>query len=291
MAITLGADPELFVQHGDTTLFPAFEFLGSKDSPTKTESGTDSYWDGFQGEFTVTAAEDITQVVSSIKSGLKSVITNARKKDKTAFLSPLTVVHTPLSELATLPLKYTEFGCMPSFNAYEITGKGMPGDKVAHRFSGGHIHFGCGPLSDEQVNKTVRTLDALLGVAGVVMFQNLDDTVRREHYGLAGEYRLPPHGLEYRVLSNAWVFHPELAANILDFARKVFEYSLTNKTVDAESADVVYAILHNDVNLAKDILKKNKDLLDSFDLKLNVMEAIETQYPSINKIAENWELV
>jgi len=59
--------------------------------------------------------------------------------------------------------------------------------------------------------------------------QNLDEPVRREYYGLAGEYRLPPHGLEYRSLSCAWIFHPKAAATILDLARRVVVYATSGE--------------------------------------------------------------
>src|ERR1700676_1509478 len=121
--ITLGADPEIFVEHKNGVLFPAFEFLPNKYKPIQTiEEKQNVYWDGFQAEFTIQPNTDISKCINSIRFGLKAVLNEAKKKDKDACLSKQTVVNVPLTTLANLPNEYVEFGCMPSYNAYQING-------------------------------------------------------------------------------------------------------------------------------------------------------------------------
>ena len=290
--IVVGADPEIFVERKDTSLFNAFEFLPNKHEPLKTEAGQNVYWDGFQAEFTVAPSNNVNDVVESVRLGLKAAIKAARKKERGVRLSAQTVVDVSLEEIAGLSEEYVMFGCMPSFNAYDITGLGLDGSKVNVRFAGGHIHFGTGPQTDEWTLNTVKTLDAILGVACVSLFENFDNPVRRQYYGLCGEYRLPPHGLEYRALSDAWVFHPKTAAAILEFARRTVAYANSGKNKwEATEKEVIETILRCDVGKAREILTRNKACLKAigFDNTIDLFKPIEESIAGFgNDIAKAW---
>ncbi len=289
--IVLGADPEIFVEN-EGNVFPAFEFLPSKYEPAKTEEGQNAYWDGFQAEFNIKASSSIAECLRSIRFGLKKVLKSAQKRNPDAKLSTKTVVDIPLELLRDLPTHLTAFGCMPSYNVYDIAGKGAEGHTVPHRFAGGHIHFGIGEQSPNDVKRIVKALDAILGVACVSLFENLDNPVRRQYYGLAGEYRLPPHGLEYRSLSDAWLFSPKVAAMVLDLARKIVEYTLSDKnTWKATDEEVVETILLSDVTKAREILKRNEHLFKEigFNSDIDLFKPIETSV-NMDDIAKNWKL-
>src|ERR1019366_5440055 len=75
------------------------------------------------------------------------------------------------------------------------------------------------PTLETKINM-VKAMDAIAGVACVALFAKYDNPIRRQYYGLPGEYRLPKHGLEYRALSNAWLIHPLIMNLVIDFARK-----------------------------------------------------------------------
>lgn len=295
--VALGADPEIFLEKGDGTLLPAFAFLPSKYEPLKTpEEGQNFYWDGFQAEFNILPSTEITECLKSVRFGLKALLRAAQERDPGARLSLKTVVETPLDMLRTLPPEFVEFGCMPSYNVYGITGMGLDGINCPHRFAGGHIHFGISENESamDMIPQLVRALDAILGVACVSLFENFDNPVRRQYYGLAGEHRLPPHGMEYRPLSDAWLFNPKLATAVLELARKIVVWTVNGKNRwDASQEEVVECMLRSDVTIARKILKRNLDngLLASMNFKTSIdLMAPAEKSVHMTDIADNWNL-
>jgi hypothetical protein len=293
--VALGSDPEIFLESGDGTLLPAFAFLPSKYEPLKTpEEGQNYYWDGFQAEFNIVPSTEINECLKSVRFGLKSLLKAGQAIDPTARLSTKTVVETPLDMLRTLPPEFVEFGCMPSYNAYGISGISLDGINCPHRFAGGHIHFGISKsdAAMDAIPQIVRALDAILGVTCVSLFENFDNPIRRQYYGLAGEHRLPPHGLEYRPLSDAWLFNPKVASMVLEFARKILVWTVNRKnTWTATEDEVVECMLRSDAGLARKILKRNAGLLPAIGLKtsIDLMAPVEKSV-DMTDIAENWNI-
>lgn len=228
LSINNGSDPEVFLVHGDGSIFPAFEFLSDKGHPTKIPTIAGSYgvgaqimyWDGFQAEFTTIPSSCVSRHVDSIQNALANMIKVARKVDSTAKLSLASTL--PISDevMAAAEPQFVAFGCLPSLNAYGASAKRIDDPRqLPFRFAGGHIHLGHEVLHRTAV-EVVKTIDAIVGVASVGMFASFDSPVRRRFYGLAGEYRLPKHGLEYRVLSNAWLAHPAITMWVYDMVRE-----------------------------------------------------------------------
>lgn len=293
--IALGSDPEIFLEKGDGTLLPAFAFLPSKYEPLKTpEEGQNFYWDGFQAEFNIVPSVEINECLKSVRFGLKALLKAAQAVDPAARLSTKTVVETPLEMLRELPPEFVEFGCMPSYNAYSIAGESLDGINCPHRFAGGHIHFGIvkNDKAMDAIPQIVRALDAILGVTCVSLFENFDNPIRRRYYGLAGEHRLPPHGLEYRPLSDAWLFNPKVASMVLDLARKIVVWTVNGKnTWQATEEEVIECMLRSDVGLARKILKRNAHLFQAIGLKtsIDLMAPVEKSV-DMTDIAENWNI-
>jgi hypothetical protein len=50
-----------------------------------------------------------------------------------------------------------------------------------------------------------KLMDIMVGIPSVLLDRNPLAAERRKLYGRAGEYRTPPHGFEYRTLSNYWL--------------------------------------------------------------------------------------
>lgn len=311
----IGTDPEFFVRKGDGSLFPAFEFLGSKEKPTisnQCNQGTNKlFWDGFQAEFDVKPNTCLAWMLDSTQNGIKHVLLEARKKDKKAKLSLETVVDLPHDLMEKTEPQYMELGCDPSYNAY--TGEeGQP--DVDHmtlpfRPAGGHMHFGnfkndSGKqysLGLPEAIKIVKELDRILGVATVAMFRDYDDPRRRELYGRAGEFRLPEHkvststkltGLEYRVLSNAWLCHPLMANIVFDLARKVVVAAQKNISQDlykCPEEEAIRIINECDWKAAKKIMTKNKKfLLQLFQSTYHNDKASEVRYKIMHNGAHNY---
>lgn len=284
--IVIGADPEVFVEDVKGNLIPAFKFLPGKDKPLKIIGNQSCYWDGFQAEFTVNPSSNLNECIESIRLGMQTVFNKAKEYNPDSKLSNLNVFPVSLDYLSTLEHHLVEFGCMPSFNIYNISGMGADGLVTPHRFAGGHIHFGIGKQTPEVIQRIVKSLDNILGVLSVVLFEKVDNPVRRQYYGLVGEYRLPPHGLEYRTLSNAWLQDPKLAYQILDLAQRIVEYTLDNKFLfNNTEQEVIETILTCNTTLAKKILDKNQHIFRI--LNYDITQIQSDIKDSVNK---NWNL-
>lgn len=264
----IGSDPEIFVTDEKDTLIPAFEFLGGKkDTKVRTVNGNSPvYWDGFQAEFETLAGSCLDNQCYYVYEGMNAVLRAARKYNKKAKLSLKTVMEIPSKLLQESKDEHVALGCMPSFNAYDMHGQSVEnGRDMPIRSTGGHIHFGLfdvDTIKKEQYIGMVKALDAILGVACVSLFAEYDNAARRQYYGLAGEYRLPKHGLEYRPLSNAWLAHPFITNIVFMLARKammVGKVGLLEKVWDATEKETIDCINNHDVEKAREILKRNKD--------------------------------
>lgn len=275
---SVGADPEIFVVNSkeEEQIIPAWTFLGSKDSPTPYRSSDEyykgtCYWDGFQAEFTTQASIFcVQQFTEAVRYGLQKVWKSANTKfgDKVR-LSLKSVLPVLPEVLESEKTEHVAFGCSPSYNAYGLKGNTRDGRDVPLRFAGGHIHLGLSEyvkngsgekLGREDYERIVRSLDRMLGLACVSLFGAYDDPRRREYYGLPGEYRLPPHGLEYRVLSNAWLAHPLILNMVYDLCRCVVGLELEGfgDLWPVTEKEAVEVILKHDVVRARDILAKYK---------------------------------
>jgi len=269
----VGSDPEVFVETADKNLLPAFSFLRSVKEPNFTDIVDTNipnthgptgqkpiYWDGFQAEFQTLASECLAWQVDSTQLGLKAALNYARKIDKGARLSSKTVFDIPMKLLSNSLEEHVSLGCMPSFNAYGLEGQRVPPRELPFRSAGGHIHLGIGSRPKEEMERIVKAMDMVLGVACVSLFAGMDDPRRRHFYGLPGEYRLPPHGLEYRTLSNAWLCHPLIMNMVFELARKavVFGEKALTSMWQVEEKETLDCILTCNVDKAREILTTNK---------------------------------
>lgn len=272
VACTIGADPEVFVVAKDGSVLPAWEYMPGKNKPLdfRTSDGAftgTAYWDGFQAEFTTQAGITcLMQMGDIVQAGLQKIMTTARAKNPKAKLTLASVVQVSDEVLASAKEEHVQFGCAPSYNVYGLQGNTTHGRQVPYRFAGGHIHFGLrdggGVWDKERIVRAVRVLDSVLGVACVSMFANQDNPVRRQFYGQPGEYRLPPHGLEYRTLSNAWLAHPLIFQMVFDLARAaagLADEGLGN-VWDATENETVEIIMNHEVDRARAILKRNESV-------------------------------
>lgn len=296
---TTGADPEIFVVNKDGVL-PAWKFLPSKKAPLGTRMGTTVYWDGFQAEFTTRGASCLAYLLDDIQDGLKTTLLAARKVDPDATLSHNSVLEVDPAILESAEDKHVEFGCMPSMNAYGLTGNTLSGRHVPIRFAGGHVHLGIKPdPAPYNYPEIVRAMDSVLGVLSVSMFGAWDHPARREYYGQAGEYRLPLHGLEYRTLSNAWMIHPAFANAVFELARLSFDYGASGVDLLGGQDEVVRIIQESDVEGARAFITDHESTYKALIAKAgaftysNPLPAILMgcdKWIKTTDIEENWAL-
>lgn len=258
----IGCDPEVFLVGEKRELIPAFHLLPPK------KPGISCFWDGFQAEFRPLQQTCMAFETDNIQKGLMSVLNVARKANPEARLTIKNAFRLPLATRREGLPEHVELGCEPSFNVYGMPSPILGKDprKIPWRAAGGHIHFGFqafwkAALVDEEIlGCTVKHLDAVLGIIGVSMAGNLDNPIRRRYYGCAGEYRLPKHGLEYRVLSNFWLCHPAICHIVLEIARAVMTSGMLGLPFKwtTKEEEVRRIINQHDVVAARAELKKNK---------------------------------
>lgn len=301
-----GSDPEIFIVNQDNNIIPAFRFLKSKEEPNRIpENHQPLFWDGFQAEFNLSASSCLDSTLYSVWYGLKHLNKLAKGYDKNARLTVQNTFDVPRHMLLDEKPEHVAFGCMPSYNVYDMFGIKADGRDVSLRSAGGHIHLQLDSAQKKKIPQYVKALDAILGVATVSMFGSIDNPDRRQYYGLAGEYRTPKHGLEYRTLSNAWMCHPTVTYIIFELARKVI--SLVDSDMfqlwKYNEADTIECINTCNIPLAFEILKMNeemfKDILHSFcynrpdtvdAVYASFMTGVENLITNVDDIENNWNL-
>jgi len=267
----LGSDPEMFVFDSLTKqVIPAFKFLDKNGGKDKTDDGEKLFWDGFQAEFNIRSGSCLDERMSSTRFGLRALRNKAVAYNPNAVLTVQTTVDIPSEMFADALPEHIAFGCTPSKNVYNMDGIKMDGKDVPFRSAGGHIHYGLDKKEWKHIPDYVKALDKILGVACVSLFAKYDNPARRTMYGLAGEYRTPPHGLEYRTLSNAWMCHPTMMYIVYELSRKAIAMQQKGlmRFWDATDKETIACINECDVDKARSILKRNdkvfKDLIRSF---------------------------
>lgn len=277
-----GADPELFAVNWAGKLMPAFEFLPSGKDIKGTEA---AYWDGAQLEFRVVAGHCLDGFVTSCRAGLYNALYNARKVDPKARLKLASVMDVELGDMDKWKEEHVAFGCSPSLNAYDDFAQLMGADPkgILWRPAGGHLHFGMWALTNEATaREVVKVLDKVIGVVATSLFAKYDDPRRRMLYGKAGEYRLPEHGLEYRVLSPMWLSSPGVAQLVFEIARMSVGMALRGLGNAWESSEEETRGIINDTNwqAAREVIKRNEDVLKGI-LRACYSRRPEFTYPNL----------
>ena len=303
----MGTDPEMFVKVGEK-LLPAFKFLPAKEEaqtfspvPFRHYTYDKMFWDGFQAEWTTAQSYCcLSWLVDEVQSALKDLDARAKAFNPLAELSLDNVVRLPVALLNETPDAYVQLGCKPSRNAYKDKAMfaGNP-RKLRYRFAGGHMHFELKHLTTIESKKAViKVLDKVLGVWCVGAARSFDKPVRRKYYGLAGEWRAPSYGIEYRTPSNFWLSHPITMHAVFELGRAAISlYNSGKADWWIADEDEVQSVINNcDVEGAKEILERNQELLqfilryEDFAKPLLKMGlgGIEALVPEPRNIAKNW---
>lgn len=258
----IGSDPEIFAEDEKGELIPAFTFLRSKKESPRV------YWDGYQAEFAPKTDTCLNgHIGSSICNALnqlrQSLAVFSKNRGRLVLKNTFDI---PLERLKNDAPEFVAFGCTPSINVYGESPIEVKGEDVPFRTAGGHLHFTI--HNKKLIPDCVKELDRVLGVISVAMFRYWDTERRRMFYGRAGEYRTPSYGMEYRVLSNAWLAHTALAHFVFEVARVVIGQVLggsseSNKVAgsfkewDVTEEEARKCINECDVDLALKLLERN----------------------------------
>lgn len=212
---TIGADPEIFVSQGGKFVSAHNLIPGTKREPYKVEKGAVQV-DGLALEFNIDPANSYEQFqdhLDIVLATLKGMVPNHE------FMSEASIFVDPTYK-SSLPPESLEIGCTPSLNAYTEDLEETPDGTGDLRAVGGHVHIGgfFDRDEDEKVKwdrslRLVRLMDKYVGVYSLLW--DPDDN-RRKVYGQAGSCRLKPFGVEYRTLSNKWIFDKKITKFVYD---------------------------------------------------------------------------
>lgn len=217
MNLTIGADPELFLQTIQGKMISAVGRIGgSKEKPLPLPvEGCAIQEDNVSAEFNIPPCASLLEFQRHIKYVVSYL------DDKAQEMGLLLARHVASHSFDPDQLESWQsqvFGCEPDLNVW--TGRENPrpySPDYNLRSCGGHVHVG----TDLDPNLVIRSMDLHLGVPSI----SLDEDIhRRELYGKAGSYRRKPYGAEYRTLSNFWIWSDELIEWAWEGTNKAVEF-------------------------------------------------------------------
>lgn len=233
--ITIGADPEIFVTNKDGRFRSAHGLVpGTKTEPFRVNNGAVQV-DGMALEFNIDPVETEDDFVSNITSVMQQMQEMVEPKRKFAIVPSCRFNG---NHFRVQPDEAKELGCEPDYNAYTLTANPRPDNETTMRTAAGHVHIGIedimgGPVEDPTSQEhmircatLVKQLDGYLGIPSVLYDK---DRERRSMYGQAGAFRPKTYGLEYRVLSNAWLLNEQRMRFVFQQTRKAVEDLLDGK--------------------------------------------------------------
>ena len=236
---TIGCDPEIFLKDSSNNFKSVIGLLGgSKWFPRKlSEVGHACLEDNVAVEFNIppcSTFEDFKREVQATMQMVKEILPSELQYDQSSAVS------FPESELNCE--QAWVFGCEPDYNAWTMEENPKPTSPDKNlRSAGGHIHVGSSIALDNPIN-TVRAMDLFLGVPSI----SLDTgTLRRQLYGKAGAFRPKDYGIEYRTLSNFWIFTDSLINWAYTGTQRALEFIASGKEIPEEHGNLIQDCINN----------------------------------------------
>lgn len=220
----IGSDPELFVVDGNGAFISGHHFpCGTKEEPRKTTHGAVQV-DGIALEFNTVPSATKDDFIKNFKAVLSDLNAIVEEIHPGASLKAIPTAEVGFKFLDMVPEHNRELGCNPDFNAYTMAPNEAPDSSNPFRTGSGHVHIGfCEPSGEQTFEhflkccSIAKELDYYLGLPSLHWDA---DNRRRLLYGQAGAFRPKPYGMEYRVLSNAWVNEEKLMGFVFDQTQK-----------------------------------------------------------------------
>lgn len=243
----IGCDPEIFLMDASASLVSAIDKIGgTKAQPRPLRTLGDGFAvqeDNVALEFNIPPAsskEEFKVSLNKIKNYLREQIAvmNLDFNHQSAAIFPMIELAHP---------KAMEFGCDPDFNAW-MNGAINPRPKADDwrlRSCGGHVHIGEDIPSESEAQRLIKFMDFYAGVPSVVLDNG---HLRKKLYGKRGAYRLKPYGVEYRTLSNFWIWDDKLIEWV---------WNATQLAVDQWKSKKVDHILTEEDNFIKQAIDEN----------------------------------
>tara|TARA_R110000822_G_scaffold302649_2_gene426978 strand:+ start:26589 stop:27395 length:807 start_codon:yes stop_codon:yes gene_type:complete len=251
--ISLGADPELFVERDGEIISAEGMIGGTKEEPKYiSEDGHAIQEDNIMVEFNIPPCTDEEAFVDNLTHVEEHLETLLAVQGCSLNYSASAEVDPKY--LTTIQAKM--FGCEPDFNVYLKAPNTPPDPNGTLRSAGGHIHVGWDNPDQEQSELVIYAMDITLGLPSV----SLDtDTRRKEMYGLAGCFRFKDYGVEYRSLSNFWLKTEGLKRWAYQKTLEAIDLANSGLILDiikTHGADIKDAIDNNNVDLAQELISQ-----------------------------------
>lgn len=228
MQITLGADPEVFFANEKHELRSAIGLIGgSKEKPRDEGNGFATLEDNVAAEFNIPPSINFTDFNYSIVKGL-DLVERYAKATGLMISSKASGAFSP--DQLNNP-RALMFGCEPDFNAWNYAMNESPTTEDNNfRTCGGHVHVG--GVEELDPHAVIRAMDLFLGVPSLVLDK---DKERRKLYGKAGCFRYKPYGVEYRTLSNFWIWNTETRKWVFEATARAVSYVRNNEMIESDS--------------------------------------------------------
>jgi Phage phiEco32-like COOH.NH2 ligase-type 2 len=248
----IGSDPEVFLQNAEGKPISSIGYImADKWNPLQIPDMPLGYTlqeDNVSLEYGIPPASSSEELIGSINA----VMAKSLEYLPNLSFSKLSCIIFPEDQMQH-PLAHV-FGCEPDYDAW--TGKDNKKPEPPHEFmrsAGGHIHI----ETTKDAYDVVRNCDLVLGVASVLMDRGED---RKKLYGKAGACRVKPYGVEYRTLSNFWIFEDRLIDWVWRNTARA-EQMAGSWDVSVAADRIIEAINNNNKEVAK-------QLVDEFNLEV-----------------------
>lgn len=263
--ITLGTDPEMFLNKDGKTISAIGKIGGSKSDPLPiSDKGHFIQEDNVAIEYNIPPCKNIDDWVfhnNFVKDYLEVLVSGlgcTLAINASATLSD-EELNNDIARLA---------GCSPDFDVWNEC-VNDPADLSAtnSRSCGGHISIGWDNFTQEQQLDMIKAMDATVGLESVLLD---DDTERKKLYGKAGCFRFTSFGIEYRSLSNFWIKTDESLQWAWNTTMKAIDLVNSGKIEEIKKygEQIVKAINNNDKELAEKLLNEFSKI-QSEKLKIN----------------------
>jgi hypothetical protein len=254
MKFKLGCDPEVFMADLQGNLKSSVGLIGgSKAFPLDLPLGKGFavQEDNVAMEFNIPPASGAEEYVSHIKSTLDFLSGVIKNRYGFQIINE-SAASFPESELQSDAA--LNFGCDPDYNVW--TGKKNPRPEAEDktlRSCGGHIHIGLEDVNTVNADQLGKAMDMHLGIGSVLMDKG---DKRKLLYGKAGAVRYKPYGLEYRTLSNFWIFDDRLIEWVWRNTERAISAVEAQFPFDEYRDSIVNTINNNDKRLAQEMVSK-----------------------------------
>ena len=263
--ITLGTDPELFLQKDNKIISAIGKIGGSKSEPQPiSDNGHFIQEDNVAIEYNIPACKTINDWIfhhNFVKDYLEVL---ASGMGCTLAIQPIATLED--SELDNDMARLA--GCTPDFDVWnECINEPVDLSITNKRSAGGHISVGWDDFTQDQQLDIIKAMDATLGLESVLLD---NDTERKKLYGKAGCFRFTAFGIEYRSLSNFWIKTDES----LQWA-----WNTTMKAIDLVNSGKIEEVKKHGDRIVEAINTNNKELASEL---LNEFSKIQEKELQIN---------